>query len=541
MMNLSPLAGPGSVGGPRPAVATPASSGSGAASLAAIPASASLTLAQVGEVLNMPTYSPLGLTGATPPAWERTSSDPISSLMAGNFSTGSLAGRFQGLGAALLSRFKGDGDGGFSQAVFRSAPGTPENPDVSALDAATASQLHSTPDNEITLDITTASGAKVHLSLGSQDDGDGLAVQLTVSDGELSDTERAALAKLSDAFQSAIDGATGQPPKIDVGGLMQFDPKVLSSVDFHASVKVDNSHSQTIDLHADAAQRSLHIDGPSGAVKVDVSLSNPAILGSAAQQAQAMARYLQQIDSAGSRGKGDPALMAMFKDAFTELNSNYGVAAPTQRSAAPGAIMLSDADHSLLTGLADFDASITQSPDASNPMRQDEVDAFSYQTSQSTSITGGQANRGITQQQKAHLTASYHEALAPDLQLKLGSDNTSQNYYYDRIDDDASSTAELAYDKGVLMKASLNQSASQSTHVQKYEKGQLVDDKTTPAEATKSWNLLELLKSGDKIGRPPTAQEIARQKQALATVGTLALLQSDPGTLRAETQPRLAG
>jgi hypothetical protein len=539
MTTLSPLAALGSIAPQRPTGATAVSSSNSPARLAAAPASASVTLAQVGMVPNMPIYSLPGITGAAPPAWERTSSDPISSLMAGNFHAGSLADRFQGLGAALLNQFKSDSGGTFSQAAFQSAPGTPDDPDVAALNAATASQLHSLPGNQIALDITTASGAHVHLSLGSQDGA--LAAQVTVSDGELSDVERTALAKLSDAFQSAIDGAAGQPPHIDVGGLMQFDANVLTSVDFHASVKVDDSHSQTIDLHADSRQRTLSTNGPSGAVKLDVDLSKPAILGTAAQQAQAMARYLQQIDSAASRGKSDPALMAMFKDAFTELNSNYGTAAPTQRNAAPGAVALSDADHSLLSGLADFDASITQTPDASNPMRQDEVDAFSYQTSQSTNVTGGQANRGITQQQKAHLKASYHEALAPDLQLKLGSDNTSQNYYYDQIDDDASSTAELAYDKGVLMKASLNQSASQSTHVQKYEKGQLVEDKTTPAEATKSWNLLDLLKSSDKIGRPPTAQEIARQKQALAAVGTLALLQSDPGTLRAETQPRLAG
>jgi len=92
------------------------------------------------------------------------------------------------------------------------------------------------------------------LSLSSQ--GNGLEVDIKVTDGSLSEADRTALAKLSAAFQNAIDGLTTVPPQLDLSGLTQFDPSVLSSVDFHANVQVEGNKNQTVDFHADSQRRT---------------------------------------------------------------------------------------------------------------------------------------------------------------------------------------------------------------------------------------------------------------------------------------------
>jgi hypothetical protein len=465
------------------------------------------------------TYSSSGMSANTAlaPIWETQSNDDVSSLMAGNFQSQLLASRFKGLGSALLDMFKTGSGSRFSQSVMQLPPDQ----------SSSITQTGSTPLADEKLVIKTKSGVEVDISLESQDGG--LAVKMK-SSGELSDDERAALAKLSGAFQDAIDGLSANQPRLDLGGLMQFDSTVLSSVDLHSDITPPGQATQSMAFHADSTARTLSFDGPVGTVKVNVDMHDSSSWGSQKQQADAIDSYLKQFDQASSRGKGEESLTAMFKDAFTQMNSNYG--APSLRPAAS----LAESDHAMLTGLADFKASVTQRPQASNPMRLSELDTFSYDVSQSTNVKGGsQLDRSISQQQQSHLKASYHMSFVPDVPLELSTLKSSQNYYYKQIDDAADSATDIGYNKGLLVRASLSQSASQSTELSKYEMGELVNHTKTPFNASLTRDILATLKPFLRSDKPMSPVDAYRWQETLSDVHKQILLQDDPATLRAQS------
>lgn len=465
------------------------------------PGSATYTLAQLSPT----------------PVWERVASDAVTSRMAGNMYAPNLANRFDGLGAALLDRLKVDGSD-FSQAVMQLPAGKP-------VDGVKASAFHAQTDNNVALTVTTRSGATVTVTLGSDDDR--LAVQIAVTNGKLSDTERVALGKLSGAFQASIDGLTAKPPHLDIGGLLAFDPKVLASVNLHASVDLGNNTRQTIDLAADDQQRSVTATGPTGTVKVDVSMADASMLGSTAQRADAVAKYLDQFDAARQRGQGDAALMDMFKDAFAALHSNI----EADDTPVHG-IQLSKGDHGMMTGLADFSASIKQAAVKSNPMQSDEVDAFSYDVSQSTEVHGtSQMDRNIKQHQQSSLDASFHRSLFADTSLMLTDSKYSQNYYYEQIHDSASSDAEVGYQDGKLTTASITQSADQSRRVRKYELGRLEDDITDPASHTRSVDVLALVKAAEKSDESYRPGDDSLQEKILGGMHDRVMLQPEAARL----------
>ena len=441
--------------------------------------------------------------------------------MANNFQASSLSDRFNGLGSALVNFFKSGGSN-FSQSVM---PGLPvAQVDPSGKTVAPAASPSADVQAEMDLTVQTKSGVKVKLTLENQ--AGGLAVKVT-SSAPLSDTDRSALEKLSGAFQDAVDGLAADPPHLDLGGLTQYDPAVLSSVDLHSNVISGTVTTQTLDFHADSKVRTVSSTGPAGNLKISVDMSNAASWGSQQQRTSAINSYLKQFDQATARGKGDAALMGMFKDAFTQMNSNYG-AATLPRALAP----LNDSDHAMLSGLADFSASVTQTPQASNPMHLNELDTFAYQVSQNTNLNGASdLERSFSQTQQSHLTASYHTALDPDSRLKLTTLRASQNYYFEQIDDAASSATAVAYHKGALSKASSSQSASQSTHLSKYEDGNLTEDTTTPWNTSKVTDLLALLKPLFENSRPESQSAILQQQQTLSKIHDLILLQTDPASL----------
>lgn len=459
--------------------------------------------------------------------WERSSSDLMSSKLASNFSHSGNAARFTGLGAGLLERFTSDSSS-YSQSVMKQ---TSAQSTRSAGNVAAQTQLHTKADNQISLSIKTASGARVDITLGSDDDG--LGVQVNVSKGTLSDTDRKALAGLAEGFQKAIDGLTAQPPKLDLSGLTKFDTSVLSSVDLHATL--GTTHPQTLDFHADASTRSVKSTGIAGTVDISVDMSKRALLGTESQQKQALNSYLKQINSAGNRGNADESLMNMFKDAFTALNSHYGETATTYKSrgSEPVYFSLTKTDKNMMTGLADFTASVSQTPvDSTNPLRPDETDTFSYQVSQTSTITGTSTqDRNITQKQQSHLVASYHESLTPGLKLNLTSDRNSQNYLYYQIDDTAESTTSVQYHKGALMSATVAQSASNSAHIQKYVKGALESDITTPEITSKTTDLLGKLQSAWENDAPRMSFRDYLNHQTLPDLSGMVLMESDPAQL----------
>ncbi len=446
-------------------------------------ASTQVTLTQTPAVANWPTYSqPVANGGVL--LWQRVPSDPLSLLMAGNVTTSALGNRLDQLGAKLMSAIAG-GATSYSQSVLRSNPLTPTSDADLAVQQA---NLQSSADNRFALTISTASGAKVTVRLGSSDDG--LSAEFSVTQGTLTDAERGELGKLADAFQSAVNGLAKQPPAVDFSALTGFDTSLLTSVDLSATLGANGTTPQNISFHADATQRSMHVDGATGKFDVNVDLKNLQAIGSAKAQAAALDAWLTRFDTAQTRGHGDADLMGMFKAAFAGLNSHYPPAPALPR------ITLNNADTSVLSGLADFSASISQTTKAPNPMRPSETDAFDYQISQSTQIGGKNTlNRTIAQQTQATLTASYHRSLWAGVPLNLTTDPKSQNYEYVKVQDAATSNVDVGYRDGLLAHAQTRRSANQSTQVMRYEVGKLVSNVTTPLSGTSTGDLTTLLQS----------------------------------------------
>ncbi|RSZ61057.1 hypothetical protein HF313_16705 [Massilia atriviolacea] len=421
--------------------------------------------------------------------WESAAQDGLSALMASNMASRSVAGRFDGLGAALLGQFRGDA-ANVSQSVQLAPAGAPSSPYGIA---AAMPAMHGFGEDRMSLTIVTKTGVEVTLGLDNQEDG--LALRMNAS-GELSEAERGALAGLAAAFQEAIDGMTQEPPSVRLEGLTQFNSAVLASVDLRAAIKqrTDPEGTQSLHFKADHAGRTVSLDGPSGSASVRVDTGNLSNLGSADQQARALANHLKQIDQAAGRGRADAGLMSMFKEAFSALNSNVGAVQARPGVAVAGKWELAAEDHAVLSGLADFSASVSQASGAINPMRPTEMDSFAYDLSQSTSIGGrSQGERTVSQQQKSELNASFHTPSVPGTTLRLGYDRESQNYDYHQIKDAASSDVDLAYSDGHLVKATLNQSATQSARVMSYIMGDLVSDTVTPGQQSLQRDLLAVL------------------------------------------------
>jgi len=409
--------------------------------------------------------------------WERGGRDPVSNLMASNFGASYAGNRFNGLGSALLAQLKG-GVTQLSQTVMRAPAGLDG---AGYANGVAASTLHGMGESKVSLSIVTKSGVAVNISLDNEDDG--LAVQMTAN-GELSDAEMQALGKLAKGFQDAIDGITQEPAQLHLDGLMQFDTKVLSSINLQAKIALsaESAATQSLSFQADATQRKVSFSGAAGNIDVKVDTSQLASLGSAQQQARALQVQLQQFDKAASRGHADAAMIDMFKQTFSSLHGSIASdAALTTFDASPSKWALAAEERSLLTGLADFSASVSQTPGMNNPMRLSEQDAFAYSVSQSTSVGGrSYADRAISQQQSAQLTASFHMPLVAGTALRLTTAAESQNYTYHQIDDSATSEAKIGYKDGKLANASLEQNTSLSSRVSTYVMGKLKSDITTP-------------------------------------------------------------
>ena len=455
-----------------------------------------------------PTYT----IPAPQPVWENNAVDGISKAMAQNFPAPTLSGRLQGLGRLMLQQL-GGGENDFSQSVY--LPSTNAVPSAT-LASAMQSALHTGADNQISLEVTLRDGAKVQLTLGDQSNG--LAAAIAVTGGALSDADRSALLKMAGGFQQAIDGLTssGQPTLALDGLVQQFDASVFASVELHASVDATGQGAQTVDFHIDGTQRSVRTSGPLGSMQISVNTSNAAILGSASQQAQAISNYQQQFAAQGTRGHGNAQLIAMFSSAFQSLNSHYGATASRTWPQSP---VLREAAHSVMTGLADFSATLTQATQPVNPMQPGEVDSYSYQVSQNTTVQSrGRYDYTITQTQQSRLQASFHAPLQAGGPLALDGSKASQNYYYDQINDSAQSQATISYIDGALAQATLSQSASASLHLQKYVMGDLVEDITTPSRQSWSKNLLDLINNAQQD--PGTSQAVLNNIHSLIGLPT---------------------
>ncbi|NID14559.1 lactate dehydrogenase [Luteibacter yeojuensis] len=368
------------------------------------------------------------------------------------------------------------------------------------------------------LTIKTASGKSV--VLGTQGE---------IQGGDaLDEAERSAVEKLAGALHEALDGLAAVPPTMDLDGLLAFDPKVLASVDFSAQASNGNEPPTTLAFHADAVSRSVRMNGTGGTIDIAIDTSSPAILGSAAQRAAALDHLMRQFDQAASRGHGDRALVAMFKDAFGQL----AAIRDTPPGTVPMRSALSPSEQAVLTGMPDFHASLVQAAGSPNPLRPGEKDGFSYEVSQETQVRGTDPlNRGVAQHLRAQLKASFHSSPTAGASLMLTLDPKSQNYLYTRIDDMADSQADISYRKGRLVQASIVTSASQSTEQSRYVMGKLVEQTVVPYEESATHDVLGLLKSIEDDGSAPTRRRQAEREQVLERVHADVGLESDPSRL----------
>lgn len=428
--------------------------------------------------------------------WASSAQDAISAQMARGITSQTAADSLHGLATALFGQIA-TGGGDFTQAVQSTDP------------------MASRGLADVGLTITTANGHTITLALHAENGG--LSASLTGTDG-LSDNERAALGKLTDDVQHAMDGATGSPPRIDLGGLASLDRSTFASISFKALTAAAGGPAQSVNFEASPQGRAIHVDTPTGKVDVSGDLSQPGTWGSPDQRDEALKAYLTQFSAAASRGHADASLVQIFKDAFTQINQAGDALPDGTRSTRSG--WLTDSDHAVLSGLADFSASLTQTPVASNPYRADERDTFAYQVSQTTRVTGrNAANRGIQQDTQSSLHASFHSSLSADASLALSMLPSSQNYYFNQIDDSSASGTHVQYADGTLVQADQTRSAQQSTRQSKYVMAKLVDETSTPLQTSSDRDLLGVLTELDK--QPSfTAQARARRASALASLHT---------------------
>lgn len=497
-----------------------------AASAVADAPATQVTLGQDTRVANAETYSSKGTLG-TPVVrlvWENEGAqDKLSTQMFTSAASTNIGARFQGLGASLIEQLAANGGQRVSQSAL--AVGVNGSTEPGILDLQRAN-LREHASNSVTLSLTTASGATVNIGLYSGEQG--LAVEASVSNGELNDDELKALAAMADGFQKAVDGLNQEKPSLQLGDLLKVDQSLFSGLQMSAKLELASGEQQTFDLRLNGSTRSLSLQGPSGQVQLELDSKGGALLGGKAQREAAIGNYLTQFDAARQRGKGDEQLATLFKDAFSQLNSvDDDSARPARHSSA-----MSTLSRSLLSGVADFTASISETVKASNPMRPEEIDRFDYSVSQSTSKDGKGNSFSLQQEQQSSLKASWHSSLNPLVGLQLSRDNASQNYRYHQVNDEASSSTRASVVNGALTEASSTQQASRSERVRVYQEGVLKSDNTTSASERKSRDQLALITTLlDNDAKSRRQSGISTFEQQMADKSSAWLLQSDPSRI----------
>lgn len=408
--------------------------------------------------------------------WASPPNDPVSVLMQKNLRAGveDDSAWLEGLGVAVFDRLA-TFSRGFSQTVVNYPQDNTQSADAAQLSSAQALAAARTAPSRVGLTITTASGKTVNLAVsfvsGGREGASSLAVDVQV-DGELSAEEQKAVARLSSGFQAALDGLTKVPPEVNLSGLVGYDASVLSGVDLSvAAVPPLNGDLESFAFHVDATQRRFSMGGVRGKIALSVDLSQPEIRGSAAQQKEALNDYLAQFDAANQRGHGNARLIAQFKDAFVQLNSNYPAADEQPNP------LLNGKDRSVLSGLADFSASMS-----GDFARKTEAGHIEYRTAQSTTISGRDKYSGleVTQMQRASLKSDF-------VKSRNGTKLDTHTGNYDRysISDESSTTTSFSYVEDRLKSASIKRLVDQLESYAKLVDFKVVEERETPRhEAT---------------------------------------------------------
>lgn len=353
--------------------------------------------------------------------------DAIGALMSRNRDAFSyqLADQWRGLGGALLTKFASSGEA-YTQTLVDSMSlvgdpvGPPQPPEEQAridaeMQAMEASRLAGVGDYASTagLKLQTRTGQTVELKVTANAVSSiGLKVEIG-STGQLSAAERAAVAKLADGLDRALEGL-GQDAatELDLSGLMSYDRSVFSSLELKAR------HSQPghvdFSLRLDDSKQSIALKSQAGDLKLDVDVKTPMAPANAAQRQSALDKTLQRMEAAGDRGHANATLVAQMKTAFQFFQTP-----PADDDAKPGkndrttAISARDAGAGAqLSGLADFEASFAGDTYRTNRFgAHKEGGHAEYKLSQKTARQDA-ADGGMSMQQTVSesLDASYKQA-----------------------------------------------------------------------------------------------------------------------------------
>ncbi|MES2611678.1 MAG: hypothetical protein V4679_15630 [Pseudomonadota bacterium] len=473
--------------------------------------------------------------------WEQAPTTAVDQVIGRNASATSQSARFAGLGSALLEQVASTGSSYRQTIVNVAATYSPDKIQGKAADAQWA--IRSSPSASAALTIKTQSGASVRISIADQrlpvSTGSGITVQIDV-EGDLTPQEQQALQSLAKGFDEAMEGLTREPPLVNLDGLMKFDSKLLTRVELKSEIYGLNDKGERAMVlgtrfTASADSREIELKTLKGTATVKTDLRQSAIWGSAEQKARAVQQYLSRVDKAAERGNGNQELVDLFKSSFAALHGGYG--AGDQASGltrvrpadiSSDADAFSEEDHSLLTGMADFKATLLTNRRAINPRHTNEIDIFDYKLEQSTQISGGSAaNRAITQTQTSDLSAAFHRSLRTRREPELSSDSATQNYYYTQVEDHSSTRMELAYDKDKPVRALLTQTASQFLRTTKVEFNKVVDTLEEPLQQqSQRKDLLPML---EQLLRREEADELSSEEKQKTLREWNAMVLGGPG------------
>ena len=296
--------------------------------------------------------------------------------------------------------------------AWHSVTALPTDAEMRAMEA---SRLAGVGDYASTagLKLQTRTGQTVELKVTANAVGNiGLKVEIG-STGQLSVAERAAVAKLADGLDRALEGlGQDDATELDLSGLMAYDRSVFSSLE----LKAKHSQPGRVDfsLRLDDSKQSIAHKSQAGDLQLDVDVKTPMASVNEAQRQAALDKTLRRMDAAGDRGHANATLVAQMKTAFQFFQTPPAEdkAKPGQAVEAPSMSTRDAGASAELSGLADFEASFGGDTYRTNRHgAHKEGGHAEYKLGQKTARQDG-ADGGMSMQQTVSesLDASYKQA-----------------------------------------------------------------------------------------------------------------------------------
>ncbi len=431
-------------------------------------------------------------------AWTSQTRDEVSSLMAVNSARSSaegLAGRWRGLGSALLSQFASTG-ADYRQTLVNYQAAEIPGMTAQSLDAA-ALENFSDKAAKASLKVQTRSGQTVEfiIAVDNAPGRNDLQVEIK-SSGPLSNSEKNALAKLAQGFDKALNGlGQADQPQLDLANLMDFDSSVLKSVDLSIRNPQASQPLSAFNLHLGPERKTIEFKGQLGETALTVDAHTPLGAVDSRQRQSAINELLRKFDAAAQRSHADSRLVDLFKDAFTQLHSataSTAVSAVTAKQQEAASRI-----QPLLSGLADFEASFSGEFERTGRygavIEKGNVD---YRFSQKTELKPivGFEDLSAEQTQNEKLRGQYMQSRGGVML-----NTASGNYDIVTIEDSTSTTTNVSTFEGQLSEA-IRQTEQQLLQTIK----QLVDfrvkeERSTPLNKSLVENLLP-------VGRPASRE-----------------------------------